>query len=405
MQMAIDVAGFTPAEADQLRQAMGSKRSAASGWSGCARRLYDGHGRAGHHRRDGRRDLREAGRLRQLRLPREPLGELRLPRLRHRRGSSATTRPRSAPRCSTPSRWASTRRTRWCRTPAATAWRSAPRTSTRPTGTATLERRRRRSGPTGPSLGTTTPADRGAWAGPAVRLGIGSVRGIGDDLAEAIAAGRPYADDGGPGAAAPGLTLAQPRGAGHRRGVRLLRRSTPARGAVAGRGGGPGRGPTGCPASSPAWTRPPLPGMTDARRRSPTCGPPACRPTATPPGSSATSSTGAGVRHRRGLRDVRRRRRKVLVGGVVTHRQRPATAGGHHVPQPRGRDRPDQRGRARRAAGPATAGWPGLAPGPAGPGPARAGRGRDQRGRRAASSRCPSAPPPGPATSAEPSAR
>ena len=30
------------------------------------------------------------------------------------------------------------------------------------------------------------------WSGPAVRLGIGSVRGIGADLAEAIAAGRPY---------------------------------------------------------------------------------------------------------------------------------------------------------------------------------------------------------------------
>ena len=30
MQMAIDVAGFTPAEADELRQAMGSKRSAAA---------------------------------------------------------------------------------------------------------------------------------------------------------------------------------------------------------------------------------------------------------------------------------------------------------------------------------------------------------------------------------------
>ena len=28
MQMAIDVAGFTPAESDELRQAMGSKRSA-----------------------------------------------------------------------------------------------------------------------------------------------------------------------------------------------------------------------------------------------------------------------------------------------------------------------------------------------------------------------------------------
>lgn len=30
------------------------------------------------------------------------------------------------------------------------------------------------------------------WSGPAVRLGIGSVRGIGSELAEAIAAGRPY---------------------------------------------------------------------------------------------------------------------------------------------------------------------------------------------------------------------
>ncbi len=41
MQMAIDVAGFTAAEADQLRQAMGSKRS-RSAWSACAQRLYEG---------------------------------------------------------------------------------------------------------------------------------------------------------------------------------------------------------------------------------------------------------------------------------------------------------------------------------------------------------------------------
>ena len=38
--------------------------------------------RAGRHRRRHRDHLGEAGRLRQLRLPREPLGELRLPRLR-----------------------------------------------------------------------------------------------------------------------------------------------------------------------------------------------------------------------------------------------------------------------------------------------------------------------------------
>ena len=41
MQMAIDVAGFTPAEADQLRQAMGSKRSAAR-MEDLRSRLYQG---------------------------------------------------------------------------------------------------------------------------------------------------------------------------------------------------------------------------------------------------------------------------------------------------------------------------------------------------------------------------
>ena len=41
MQMAIDVAGFTPAEADQLRQAMGSKRSRAR-MEQLKVRLYEG---------------------------------------------------------------------------------------------------------------------------------------------------------------------------------------------------------------------------------------------------------------------------------------------------------------------------------------------------------------------------
>lgn len=41
MQMAIDVAGFTPAEADQLRQAMGSKRSQAR-MERLRQRLFDG---------------------------------------------------------------------------------------------------------------------------------------------------------------------------------------------------------------------------------------------------------------------------------------------------------------------------------------------------------------------------
>ncbi len=41
MQMAIDVAGFTPAESDELRQAMGSKRSAAR-MERLKSRLYEG---------------------------------------------------------------------------------------------------------------------------------------------------------------------------------------------------------------------------------------------------------------------------------------------------------------------------------------------------------------------------
>ncbi len=41
MQMAIDVAGFTAAESDQLRQAMGSKRSVEK-MEQLRARLYDG---------------------------------------------------------------------------------------------------------------------------------------------------------------------------------------------------------------------------------------------------------------------------------------------------------------------------------------------------------------------------
>ena len=81
MQMAIDVAGFTAAEADQLRQAMGSKRSRQR-MERLRERLYEGMAERGIDRRGRRRHLREARRLRQLRLPREPLGVLRLPRVR-----------------------------------------------------------------------------------------------------------------------------------------------------------------------------------------------------------------------------------------------------------------------------------------------------------------------------------
>ena len=176
----------------------------------------------------------------------------------------------------------------------------------------------------GPTTAPGRPPARWGVGGPAVRLGIGSVRGIGDDLAERIAAGRPYVDmeDLVP---AHRRHRGAARGAGHRRRLRLLRRSTGAR-----RCGRPGRWPSPGPAGWPAWSpgprRPPLPGMEPCEEASPTCGPPACRPRATPPASSASTSTAWACARPPGLAAAPEG--KVTVAGVVTHRQRPATAGG-----------------------------------------------------------------------------
>ena len=81
MQMAIDVASFTPAEADELRQAMGSKRSARR-MEALKQRLYAGMAGNGITGRGGRRVVREAEGVRQLRVPRVALGVVRLPGLR-----------------------------------------------------------------------------------------------------------------------------------------------------------------------------------------------------------------------------------------------------------------------------------------------------------------------------------
>ena len=78
MQLAVDCAGFSAAEADQLRRAMGSKRSTER-MRRLRGRFYDGmRAAARHHRRGGRPDLREAGGVRQFRLPRKPFAELRV---------------------------------------------------------------------------------------------------------------------------------------------------------------------------------------------------------------------------------------------------------------------------------------------------------------------------------------
>ena len=91
----------------------------------------------------------------------------------HRPGSSGTIPLRSVRRCSTPSRWASTHRSRWCTTPSGTASRCASRRCC-------AVGRARRS-----SRVTARPSARACDAPqPAVRLGLASVRSIGDELAE-----------------------------------------------------------------------------------------------------------------------------------------------------------------------------------------------------------------------------
>ena len=170
------------------------RSAAVSAWSGCARGSTRAWPSGASPARSPTAIFDKLGRVRQLRLPREPLGVVRLPRLRDRRGSSCTTRRRSARRCSTPSRWASTRRTRWCRTPAATASRCAP-----PTSTPRRDARRRRLGAV---RGVAQRRGRAARA-------VGRCVTSGDDLAERIEAEHghgPYCEHGGPQAPGAGAS-------------------------------------------------------------------------------------------------------------------------------------------------------------------------------------------------------
>ena len=228
MQLAVDVAGFDAGEADQLRRAMGAKRSSTK-MEKLKGRLYDGmRDPARHHRRRGRPDLRAAARLRQLRVRRVARAVLR-------RAGLLLLLAETAP-------------------PGRVLRRAAPRAADGVLLTAVAGRRRppaRGDGaPAGHQRlrGAGRPGTRDRTATPAVRLGLAGIRTIGTELAEQIvAAGRAdrvpdagRADQGGHPDHRAG------RGAGHRgcagraaRGMRPRRgRQGPAAGAVGGRCGG-----------------------------------------------------------------------------------------------------------------------------------------------------------------------
>ncbi|MEZ5232608.1 MAG: hypothetical protein R2749_07850 [Acidimicrobiales bacterium] len=219
----------------------------------------------------------------------------------------------------------------------------------------------------------------GSTGGLAVRLGISSVRSLGDELADRIATGRPYRDmedvrrRSGAGLA----TLEALATAG---GVRLLRADPPG-GVVGGGCGGPGRcRPVGRHrhrGARPAAARPGRRGGGAGRpvghRHQPRWA-----PHPLPPGVVG----GVGGGDRRGVAVGAER-----VEGAGGRGGHPSPTSGdgrrHDVPEPRGRDRPDQRGGVQGVLGPSPAGGPGGA-GAAGEGPSGAWRRRCvERDRRA----------------------
>jgi error-prone DNA polymerase len=162
--------------------------------------------------------------------------------------------------------------------------------------------------------------------GPAVRLGIGSVRGIGAELAATIAAGRPYSSMEDLRRRVPALTLADLEalatagafgecfGLGRREALwqaGAVAQSTPGRlaGIVTG-------------ADAPC-----LPGMAPREESSADLWATGVAPEGHPTRFWRAELDRLGVVSSAGLRAVADGE-KVLVGGVVTHRQRPATAQG-----------------------------------------------------------------------------
>ena len=159
LRVAMVAAGFTGGEAEELRRAMGSKRSVEQ-MQAIVEKLRRGMTARRDHRQGAGRDRAGDHLLRPLRLPRVARRELRADRLRQRLPEGAPSRPPSTSGCSTPGRWASTTRRRWSRTRSGTAsrcgrWTSRARGAAAAGRTASCARgsairapaRRRRPGP------------------------------------------------------------------------------------------------------------------------------------------------------------------------------------------------------------------------------------------------------------------
>ena len=129
--MAMTAAGFTGGQAEELRRAMGFKRSQER-MNDDRDRAARRHGQERHRRRRAGRDRPGDQVVRALRLPRIARGLVRAARLRVGVPEGAPPRRVHRARCSTPGRWASITRRRWSTTPSATASRCGRSTSRAP---------------------------------------------------------------------------------------------------------------------------------------------------------------------------------------------------------------------------------------------------------------------------------
>jgi error-prone DNA polymerase len=172
--------------------------------------------------------------------------------------------------------------------------------------------------------GRHEPAERWGVGGPVVRLGIGSVRGVGDDLAERIAAGRPYRDmEDFQRRIAPTLPVIEALATAGAFGCFGLDRRAAlwAAGAVA------QSKSDRLPGVVTGVDAPVLPGMSELEEARADLWATGVTPTGHPTRFVRAELERRGAVTVAGLRAVADGE-KVLVGGVVTHRQRPATASG-----------------------------------------------------------------------------
>jgi len=342
MQMAIDVGGFTPAEADQLRQAMGSKRSrermdrlhqrfadgaAARGVSAEVTELiweklaaFASYGFPESHSVSFAYLVYASAWLKRFYpaafcaalLNAQPMGFYAphtLVQDARRHGVEVRTPDLNAS--------AATATLEWPAPPDAD--------QTDADGRADDDGRTGGDG----RAAHDAPPERWGAPGPAVRLGLAYVRGIGAELAERIAAGRPYDS---PEELARRVPLSTPQlealaTAGAFDCFGLSRREALwTAGAVAQAGVGP-HGEQRLPGIVTGADAPTLPAMTPAEEGRADLWATGVSPEGHPTRFIREHLDRLGVVTAAGLADVAAGAR-VVVGGVVTHRQRPATAGG-----------------------------------------------------------------------------